>query len=158
DRLVHAVGTLLAPAPGELGGLARERARMTIRATDFDASLDVAGARRRLAALALLLVVPVVFAAAVPAVAGLWARRWLLGSDEPGPQDTWLSIAGLRDGRLVVAAREPFTLRVSAREGTKIPDAVEAQWEIDGGARKAAAMERSETNVFVAEMPAVTTD
>ena len=126
DRLVQAVGTLIAPfAPGDLSALARERASAEVNATDFEAELDVTGARRRLAALALVLAIPAVLAALAPVSAGIWARRWLLASDEPWPQDTWLEIADLRDGRLIVAAREPFTLRVSARVGSAVPDSVE---------------------------------
>ena len=105
-----------------------------------------------------MLAIPIVLAAVAPVSAGIWARRWLLASDEPWPQDTWLEIADLRDGRLIVAAREPFTLRVSARAGSTVPESVELEFEIDGGERRVTPMTRADANAFAAEMPAVTTE
>ncbi|HVV99737.1 MAG TPA: hypothetical protein VHB77_05335 [Planctomycetaceae bacterium] len=51
-----------------------------------------------------------------PAVASLWARRWLGGSDVRWPQRTYLTIVGLGDDdRLLVPRNEPVTLQLDAQ-------------------------------------------
>jgi hypothetical protein len=69
---------------------------------------------RSLALLGALLV-PAVFAVMLPAVARLSAARWLLGSTERWPQQTYLTITGLGQGNRLLAPRdEPFAVEVRA--------------------------------------------
>jgi hypothetical protein len=70
-----------------------------------------------------------------PAVTRLWAARLFLGSNQPWPQNTYLQIADVRDGVLVVPRAEPFVLRVSAKPGSVVPPGVTLQFAEFGGAR-----------------------
>jgi hypothetical protein len=83
--------------------------------------------RRRNASATLMasaIVLPAIVAIAAPSTVRLWAARAFLGSREPWPQSTYLQIAGLTGGELVVPRGEPFVLRVSARDGSIVPDRV----------------------------------
>jgi hypothetical protein len=83
--------------------------------------------RRRNASATLLasaIVLPAIIAIAAPSTVRLWAARQFLGSREPWPQSTYLQIAGLTGGDLVVPRGEPFVLRVSASDGSVVPDRV----------------------------------
>jgi hypothetical protein len=158
DRLVQAVGTLSTgvtrEGSPELTGVSCAEACVLIRGADLVSNLDVARSRRRLAALAALLLIPIAGAAIAPDLAGLWFRRFFLASSERWPQATWLEVAGLRGGELVVPAREPFAVQVSAREGSTVPEMVEIRYEIDGGEARTDVMKRAESNRFDAELPA----
>ena len=82
---------------------------------DLDGLVNVGRQRKLLCALALLLVASVALPLIWPAVANLWARRWLLGSDVRWPQQTYVSIRGANDGRPILAARgESLVLEVSS--------------------------------------------
>ena len=86
-----------------------------LRGSDFVALLDQRRWRRFAALMVAVLVLPAAFAAVAPSTAGLWARRWLFGSDERWPQRTYLSIVGLDDANFLHAPRgEPLVLQVDA--------------------------------------------
>lgn len=64
-------------------------------------------------ALLVCLLVPVAFAALAPEAARLSLARWLLGSSERWPQETYLSVVGLDDrGRLLAPRDERITVEV----------------------------------------------
>jgi hypothetical protein len=98
---------------------------------DFGGRLDPR--RRRLALAAIVL--PALIALIAPAATRLWAARMFLGSNQPWPQNTYLQIAGVRDGVLVVPRAEPFVLRVSAKPGSVVPGGVTLQFAESGGGR-----------------------
>ena len=69
----------------------------------------------RVLALVGALLAPLAFYVVAPDVAGLSYRRWLRGSNERWPQRTYLSVAGLGDGRSLLAPRdEPFAIEIRA--------------------------------------------
>jgi hypothetical protein len=100
------------------------RSQQTLAGLDYRSRLD--DRRRNLSALLLTaaLLLPAIVTAAAPATVRLWAARTFLGSAEPWPQKTYLQVAGVTDGTLVVPRGEPFLLRVSAKDGSVVPDSV----------------------------------
>jgi hypothetical protein len=83
---------------------------------DVSAALNTPRRRWLSAGVVALAAAVVVAALAAPATAGLWMRRWLLGSDARWPQRTYLSIVGLEDRNHLVAPRgEPVVLQVNAQ-------------------------------------------
>ena len=70
------------------------------------------------------IVVPAVRVLVFHATAGLWARRLFLGSHEPWPQNTYLEVADVVEGRIAVPRGEPYVLRVKGREGSVAPGRV----------------------------------
>ncbi len=100
------------------------RSHESLEGFEFNNRLNRRRYQLSLAALAAVVLVPAVVAIASPRTAGIWVRRWLMGSDIPWPQKTYLQVAGLEDGKLVVPRGEPYVLRVSAREGSASPETV----------------------------------
>ena len=94
--------------------LAVRQARDALAASDWGSLWN----RRRTAGYAAALIaaalVPVGFAWAAPEAARLSLARWLLGSRERWPQSTYLTVVGLKDGRLIAPRGEPFALEVRA--------------------------------------------
>jgi hypothetical protein len=109
---------------------------------DFTAHLDRRRTRAAVAVLAGAILIPLLVTVIVPATVGLWARRWLLASNVPWPQDSYLLVAGLVDGRLVVPRGEPFTLRVTTRDGSVVPESVTLKMRPEKGRSESATMTR----------------
>jgi hypothetical protein len=59
-----------------------------------------------------------------PANAALWGRRLFLLSHQPWPQNTYLEVADLSNGRISVPRGEPYVLRAKARPGSVAPDRI----------------------------------
>ncbi len=91
---------------------------------DFGSRLD--DRRRNVAAsvIAAAVILPALIFLLAPATTRLWAARMMLGSNTPWPQKTYLQVAGLTDGVIVVPSGEAFALRVSAKPGTLAPEKV----------------------------------
>jgi hypothetical protein len=86
-----------------------------LESADFSGLFDRARRRRQTIGLAGMLALVIGFAVLAPATAELWARRWLLGSDDRWPQRTYLSLVGLGDGdRLLVPRGESFLVQVDS--------------------------------------------
>lgn len=108
--------------------LAVHRAGLALAASDWATLWNRGRTARRTSALAVALLVPILFAAFAPGAARLSLARWLLGSSERWPQRTYLTISGLDDrDRLLAPRDEPFALEVRAdlpvvehRQGTWI--------------------------------------
>ena len=79
-----------------------------------------------------LTALPIGAAWLLPETSRLWFERWILASEERWPQETYLVIDGVVDGRLVVARGEPHELKVSAREDSVVPSEVEVEYDFDG--------------------------
>ena len=83
---------------------------------DLDGLINVARQRKLLWGLALLIAASVALPLIWPVTASLWARRWLLGSAVRWPQQTYVSVRGVNDGRPILAARgESLVLEVNSR-------------------------------------------
>jgi hypothetical protein len=95
--------------------LAVRQASEALAASDWASLWNRGRTAWRTTALLAALAVPTVFAALAPQAARLSLARWLLGSSERWPQQTYLSVTGLagRD-RLLAPRDEPFALEVRA--------------------------------------------
>ncbi|WP_201750076.1 hypothetical protein [Tautonia marina] len=85
----------------------------------------------RLAGLVGCVLVPLAFALVAPSAARLSVDRWLFGSSERWPQQTYLSVVGLGDGNRLIAPRdEPFVIEVRS----DLPEMVEVgdRWHVSG--------------------------
>ncbi len=80
--------------------------------------------RKMLLLMSAAVVIPAALIAIFPKPANLWARRLFLASREPWPQNTYLQVAGERDGRIQVPRGEPYVLRASARDGSVVPPSI----------------------------------
>jgi hypothetical protein len=107
---------------------------------NFVDHVDPRRGRWAIGAIAGTLVVCLLMTALVPATVSLWARRFFLASNQPWPQDTYLIVAGLTDGRLLVPRGEPHVLRVRARAGSIIPPAVTLKLRPENGKAQSATM------------------
>lgn len=137
---------------------ALERSHAELDAYDFESHLDRKGGRWRWVRVAGLVALTLALSVGFSDSAGLWFRRWFLGSAERWPQDTYLEVVGLRDGRLVVARSEPFELQVRAVDDSVVPDSVEVQFEIGQGGRERGMTTRFGENDFRYAFPAIETD
>lgn len=115
---------------------------------DFASHLNRDRFLKMLGAIAIALLVPALLTAAFPSTMRLWAKRWLVGSNEPWPQRTHLQIAGLENGRIVVPRGEPFVLRVSATPNSESPTAVSVRFKEGRGQRMTGGMNRFGDNDF----------
>ncbi len=142
--LTARVGTVLqlpdllrqpAPPSAAMVDRAVQRCHEALAAVDLRRRLNDRRRNLAVAAVVAAVLVPAGLAVAAPRVAGLWARRVLLGRDEPWPQKTYLQVAGLVDGQIVVPRGEPFVLRVTPRPGSVVPAAVWVRTRAGGGGR-----------------------
>ncbi len=101
-----------------------DRCHSALAGVNFDAALDRARIGRMWALMAAALLIPATLVAIFPEPAGLWARRLFLLSREPWPQNTYLEVADLHDGRIVVPRGEPYVLKARSREGSAAPDRI----------------------------------
>jgi hypothetical protein len=95
-----------------------------IAAVDFSAALDGAKLKRTYGIMAAAILVPLVIGAIFPRQTGLWARRMFLGSREAWPQNTYLDVADVHDGKIMVPRGEPYVLKVKARDGSTVPERI----------------------------------
>ncbi|HEX8525051.1 MAG TPA: hypothetical protein VF669_22560 [Tepidisphaeraceae bacterium] len=124
----------LAPSPAMVTR-AVEHAHESLKNVNFLARLDHKRFNFQLSSIACMLIACIILSVAAPATAGLWARRWFAGSNEPWPQKTYLTIAGLDNGRIIVPRGEPFVIRASVRQGSEAPDAVALKIREEHGAK-----------------------
>jgi hypothetical protein len=110
-----------------------------------------------ISAAVVVVLVPFFLAIGSPATTSLWARRVFAGSTEPWPQKTYLSVAGLTGRTIVVPRGEPYTLRVSARDGSVVPEVVAVRFKPEGGSKVEANMVSFGRNDFRFEFPSVET-
>ena len=101
-----------------------DRCHSALAGVNFDAALDRGRIGTMWALMAAALLIPAVLVAIFPEPAGLWARRLFLLSHEPWPQNTYLEVADLHDGRIVVPRGEPYVLKARAHDGSVAPDRI----------------------------------
>jgi hypothetical protein len=83
---------------------------------DLAAPLNVSRRHKLVAVSVVLIVATVAFCLLWPAVAQLWARRWLAGSTQRWPQQTYLQVVGLGDEHsLLVPRGETSLVLIDAR-------------------------------------------
>ncbi len=68
-----------------------------------------------------------------PSTMSLWFSRNVLMSNSTWPQETYLTIKGVRDGALAVPRGDDLELRVEADEGHVIPTLVYVDYEMEDG-------------------------
>ena len=126
------------PAPPSAAMVRRavQRCHEALAAVNLRPRLNDRRRNLALAAAGLAVLVPATLAVATPATAGLWAKRMLLGRNDPWPQRTYLDVVGLGVGRTIVVPRgEPFVLKVVPRSGSQSPPAVWLRYREAGGGR-----------------------
>jgi hypothetical protein len=118
------------------------RSYESLQAVDLESHLDARRRQVAMAAIACCLVLPILLAVAMPSSSKLWAKRWLLGSSQAWPQHTYLTVAELKDGRILVPRSEPHVLRVGVQDGSLDPENVSLTLRIGGGRKTTASMNR----------------
>jgi hypothetical protein len=111
--------------------LAVKRASETLSNSDWRSLWN----RKRTAAhagvFAVALLIPITYGFLAPRSARLSVARWLLGSDERWPQQTYLTVVGLgEDGRLLVPRDERFVLEV--RSDLPMVESRGGKWVVGG--------------------------
>lgn len=97
---------------------------------DFSTAFDQKDWWRSLGSIAGVILAAIAFSGIVPSVASLWAKRWLMGSNERWPQQTYLSLIGLGDKNyLIVPRNEGLTLQVQSNPQFEQTD---EGWRLDG--------------------------
>ncbi|MBI3468019.1 MAG: hypothetical protein HY000_33850 [Planctomycetes bacterium] len=121
--------------------------------TDLASVLD---ARRQLGFVILLaaeLLLPAAFCLLFPSTAGLWAQRWLFGSNVRWPQAIYLAVVGLDGDRMLAPRGEPLVLQLVAKpESRNVPDQVGLRYWPQGGASKRASFVKFGDNDFRYEL------
>jgi hypothetical protein len=92
-------------------------------------------------------------ALAFPSSSSLWTKRWFLASTESWPQQTYLTVADLKDGRILVPRGEPHVLRVSVKDGSVDPDNVSLTLHVGGGRKTTASMTRFDARDWRYDLP-----
>jgi hypothetical protein len=123
--------------------------------TSFVSVLDSARRFRFAGLLVGAVVLPTLFSLSSPATAALWAKRWLLGSNERWPQKTYLTIAGLDDDRIRAPRGEPLVVQVLAKPGSQVPDQISLRYRSESGSAKQGNFTRFGDNDFRYEIPPV---
>ncbi|MCA9321475.1 MAG: hypothetical protein KDB53_12100, partial [Planctomycetes bacterium] len=140
----------------ELLHLAVERARNRWRGHDWSVYRNPSRERRRRLHLAALLIIPTAALLADPGAVSLWFRRWFLASEARWPQDTWLEVEGMKNGRMIVPRGEPVDIRARASKASRvIPESVFLEWEVDDVAAGASEMQTVAPNDFRYELGGV---
>ncbi len=131
------------------------RSRQELAGLDYRSRLD--DRRRNLSALLLMaaLLLPAAVAVAAPATLRLWAARTFLGSIQPWPQKTYLKVEGAADGVMVVPRGEPFMLRVSAKDGSVVPESVTLRLKEGNASRMEASLTKFGSNDFRYDSPGI---
>jgi hypothetical protein len=135
-----------------------QRSYESLQAEDFNDALDER--RRNVAAgsIAALVFLPILLAIVFPFSTKLWAKRWVLGSSDTWPQKTYLTVADLRDGKILVPRGEPHVLRVGTRPSSVEPENVSLTLRVAGGRKTTASMNRFGPGDFRFDLPPLTND
>jgi hypothetical protein len=115
----------------ELKKLAAEQHRAEAERLDLNEHLEYDQFARHYLSLGFLTLVPLLLCLMMPDTASIWWNRWILGSNEKWPQRTWLVVEGMEGTHMVVPRGEPLELRVFARDGSEVPQAVEVDYDFD---------------------------
>ena len=100
------------------------RSQAALSAVDIDEHLDQRRSRAALGIIAAAVLLPMLLVLVAPGMSRLWAARMFMGSNAPWPQKTYLEVAGVEDGVLVVPRGEMVVLRADARAGSIAPEQV----------------------------------
>jgi len=127
-ELLDEAGTSASPS---MVRLAVQQACAHLAASDWRSLWNRKRTRRHTGALLFGLLVPAVFGWCVPHVARLSVARWLLGSLERWPQDSYLTVMGLDSrGRLLAPRDERFLMEV--RSDLPLLRTSGDRWIVDG--------------------------
>jgi hypothetical protein len=88
-----------------------QRSHKWLEQIDFEARLDPQRRNMAAGAIGAVLFVSLLLIVVFPSSARLWAARLFAGSNEPWPQRTYLQVAAVKDGLMIVPRGEPFVLR-----------------------------------------------
>jgi hypothetical protein len=154
-ELPELLGREMPPSPAMVEQ-AVEHAHDSLKNVNFLNHLDHKRFNWQLTAIASLLLGSMLFAAAAPVTAGLWAKRWFAGSNQPWPQKTYLTIAGLDEsGKIIVPRGEPFVVRAGVKDGSVAPDAISIRLRENRGAKTNGTMTKFAAADFRYDVPPV---
>jgi hypothetical protein len=144
-----------APSPAMVRK-AVEHADDSLQDVQFAQRLDDRKLRQHVVAIGIIALIACVLIAASPSLAALWARRWFAGSNQPWPQRTYLDVAGLNDGRILVPRGEPYVLRTSVHDNSVEPQSISIRLrDARGGGKVNASMTRFAAGDFRYDLPSV---
>lgn len=119
----------------------------------FQDSIDPRHTKHCLLALLAAILIPVCFVVVLPEAARLWGQRWLLGSNEPWPRNTRLTVVGLQDGQWIIPRGETATLQVRAEDEEQTTESVWLHLQSEDGESETITMNRFQTGDFRYELP-----
>jgi hypothetical protein len=148
-----------APSPSMVRS-AVMRCHEALDAVKFEDHLNASRRRAAVSAISALVILPLLLSSIYHQSTGLWFRRYFLGSNDPWPQQTYLFVDGVKDGRLTVPRAEPFVLRVRTRPDSRVqPDTVTLRYrERAGGPRSIVAMTRFAPGDYRCDFPPLGSD
>lgn len=114
----------------------------------FQDSIDPRHTKHCLLALLAAFLIPICFAVVLPEAARLWSQRWLLGSNEPWPRNTRLTVVGLQDGQWIIPRGETATLQVRADDEEETTESVWLYLQSEDGESETITMNRFQTGDF----------
>ncbi|QDV50947.1 hypothetical protein [Gimesia fumaroli] len=119
----------------------------------FQESIDSRHTKYCLLALLAAILIPVCIVVALPDAARLWTQRWLLGSNEPWPRNTQLTVVGLQEGQWIIPRGETATLQVQAEDEEETTESVWLHLQSEDGESETITMNRFQAGDFRYEMP-----
>lgn len=119
----------------------------------FHESIDPRHTKQCLLAILIAFLIPVCFVFVLPKTAQLWGQRWLLGSNEPWPRDTHLTVVGLQDGQWIIPRGETATLQVHVDDAAEPTESVWLYLESEDGTSETITMNRFQAGDFRYELP-----
>lgn len=168
-------------SPAMVRQAVREHAA-AIEGVELLSLLDQRRRWRRRAVLGTVVLGGVLFVVLAPTAAGIWARRWFLGSNERWPQRTYLAVRGVAAGGVIRAPRgeglllevdarprfrgqpyhwqldgrdEPLLVRQQNRPASHAPAQVQMSYQAEGEGRRRGNFARFGEDRFRYELPAV---
>src|SRR5688500_8302977 len=147
---------LLRSGPGPSEAMVRRavaRSHESLREVRFADRLNGRRLQASWAAVALLLLLPAMLVLASPSTAGLWFKRWFLGSSAPWPQRTYLTVPGLGGNKMLVPRGEPSVLLAGVREGSEEPESVTVKTRDVRGGKGGGPMTRFGPGDFRYDLP-----
>lgn len=118
----------------------------------FQESIDPRHTKHCLLAMLIAFLLPACFIFALPETAKLWGQRWLLGSNEPWPRNTQLTVVGLENGQWVIPRGETATLQVRAEDKAETTESVWLYLQGEDGENETITMNRFQTGDFRYEL------
>ncbi len=154
--------------PGMLGRASSDSADMirlavkqsyeTLSQVDFQAHADRRHQQRWSAALVGVVLLPILLSLVMPDTASIWARRWLLGSNQPWPRSTSILLHAVEDGVLIVPRGEAVVLRAGVTDTGRTTESVWMSLRHADGRKESVTFTRFADGDFRYDLPPLQND